>query len=118
MYSSKRRMDHGTNKHSTDDKRMAQLRERAMNDPLVHAQLVEMMEEDPDLVNIFSKHVQKKYGSKWDELQPDEKALLIKKEMSKNRIPRKGGRKTMRRKSLRRKSLRRKSLRRKSIRRK
>jgi hypothetical protein len=97
-------MDHGTNKHSTDDKRMAQLRERAMNDPLVHAQLVEMMEEDPDLVNIFSKHVQKKYGSKWDELQPDEKALLIKKEMSKNRIPRKGGRKTKKLKSTKRKS--------------
>ena len=83
---------------------MTQLRERAMNDPLVHAQLVEMMEEDPDLIKTFSKHVQKKYGSHWDKLQPDEKNSLVKQEMSKNRIPRKGGKKTRKLKHNKRKT--------------
>jgi hypothetical protein len=87
------------NEHKNDSKRMSQLRERAMNDPLVHAQLVEMMEEDPEVLKYFTKHVEKKYGSQWDKLQPDEKTLIIKQEMTKNRIPRKGGKKTKKRKA-------------------
>jgi len=97
MSYSRRRIEDGN-----DSKRMAQLRERAMNDPLVHAQLVEMMEEDPDLLKYFSTHVQKKYGSRWDKLESDEKSLLIKREMTKNRIPRKGGKKTRKHKSTKR----------------
>jgi hypothetical protein len=96
-------MEHRVNKHENEDKRMTQLRERAMNDPLVHAQLVEMMEEDPDLIKTFSKHVQKKYGSQWDKLQPEEKNSLVKQEISKNRIPRKGGKKTKKIKNTKRK---------------
>jgi hypothetical protein len=87
------------NEHKNDSKRMSQLRERAMNDPLVHAQLVEMMEEDPDVLKYFTKHVEKQYGSQWNKLQPDEKTLIIKQEMTKNRIPRKGGKKTKKRKA-------------------
>ena len=82
-----------------DNKRMLQLKERAMNDPLVHAQLVEMMEEDPEVLKYFTKHVEKKYGSQWNKLQPDEKTRIVKQEMTKNRIPRKGGKKTKKRKA-------------------
>lgn len=87
-----------------DNKRMLQLRERAMKDPLVHAQLVEMMEEDPEVLKYFTKHVEKKYGSQWNKLQPDEKTLIVKQEMAKNRIPRKGGKKTKKRKVTRRRA--------------
>ena len=66
--------------------------------------MVEMMEEDPDLVKTFSKYVQKQYGSRWDKLQPNEKELLVKQEMTKNRIPRKGGKKTRKEKNTKRKA--------------
>lgn len=87
-----------------DSKRMLQLRERAMKDPLVHAQLVEMMEEDPEVLKYFTKHVEKKYGSQWNKLQPDEKTRVVKQEMAKNRIPRKGGKKTKKRKVTRKRA--------------
>ena len=47
----------------------------------------------------FTKHVEKKYGSQWNKLQPDEKTRIVKQEMTKNRIPRKGGKKTKKRKA-------------------
>jgi len=78
-----------------ENKRMAQLSERARKDPAVHQQLVNIMEEDPKLVKAFSKHVEGKYGSKWNEMSSTEKTNLIKSEIAKNRIPTKrGGRRT------------------------
>ena len=65
-----------------DTKRMNQLQKRAINDPVVHKQLVEIMEEDPDLVKVFSKHVERKYGSNWDKMNLSQKADLIKTEIA------------------------------------
>lgn len=103
-----------------DNKRMTQLRERALHDPVVHRQLVEIMEEDPDLVKVFSKHVERKYGSTWDKLDLSKKSELIKTEIAKNRVPtnKKGGKKTIKRKTNKRKTIKRKPNKRKTNKRK
>jgi len=78
-----------------ENKRMSQLRERAINDPVVHKQLIDIMEEDPELIRAFSKHAEARYGAKWKTMSSSDKSKMIKSEMEKNRIPtRKGGRKT------------------------
>ena len=78
-----------------ENKRMSQLRERAINDPVVHKQLIDIMEEDPELIRAFSKHAEARYGAKWKTMSSSDKSKMIKSEMSKNRIPTKrGGRKT------------------------
>ena len=77
------------------NKLMAQLSERAKNDPAVHKQLIDIMEEDPELIRAFSKQAEARYGSKWKTMSSSDKSKMIKSEMSKNRIPTKrGGRKT------------------------
>ena len=77
------------------NKLMAQLSERAKNDPAVHKQLIDVMEEDPELIKAFSRHAEARYGSKWKTMSSSDKSKMIKSEMEKNRIPtRKGGRKT------------------------
>ena len=103
-----------------DTKRMNQLQKRAINDPVVHKQLVEIMEEDPDLVKVFSKHVERKYGSNWDKMNLSQKADLIKTEIAKNRVPtnKHGGRKTNKRKTIKRKTNKRKTIKRKTNKRK
>jgi len=103
-----------------DTKRMNQLQKRAINDPVVHKQLVEIMEEDPDLVKVFSKHVERKYGSNWDKMNLSQKADLIKTEIAKNRVPthKHGGRKTIKRKTNKRKTIKRKTNKRKTNKRK
>jgi hypothetical protein len=74
---------------------MSQLIQRAKNDPAVHKQLIDVMEEDPELIKAFSKHTEARYGTKWHTMNSSDKSKLIKSEMEKNRIPRKkGGRKT------------------------
>jgi hypothetical protein len=78
-----------------ENKRMSQLIQRAKNDPAVHKQLIDVMEEDPELIKAFSKHTEAIYGTKWHTMSSSDKSKLIKSEMEKNRIPRKkGGRKT------------------------
>lgn len=78
-----------------ENKRMSQLRERAINDPVVHKQLIDIMEEDPQLIRAFSKHAEARYGAKWKTMSSSDKSKMIKSEMKKNRIPTKrGGRKT------------------------
>ena len=78
-----------------ENKLMAQLSERAKNDPAVHKQLIDVMEEDPELIKAFSRHAEARYGSKWKTMSSSDKSKMIKSEMSKNRIPTKrGGRKT------------------------
>lgn len=78
-----------------ENKRMSQLRERAINDPVVHKQLIDIMEEDPELIRAFSKHAEAIYGAKWKTMSSSDKSKMIKSEMEKNRIPAKrGGRKT------------------------
>ena len=77
------------------NKLMAQMSERAKNDPAVHKQLIDVMEEDPELIKAFSRHAEARYGSKWKTMSSSDKSKMIKSEMSKNRIPTKrGGRKT------------------------
>ena len=78
-----------------ENKRLSQLRERAKNDPAVHKQLIDIMEEDPELIKAFSRHAEARYGSKWKTMSSSDKSKMIKSEMSKNRIPiKRGGRKT------------------------
>lgn len=84
-----------------ENKRMLQLRERAKNDPAVHKQLIDIMEEDPELIKAFSRHAEARYGSKWKTMSSSDKSKMIKSEMSKNRIPtKKGGRKTKKSKKM------------------
>ena len=78
-----------------ENKRMSQLIQRAKNDPDVHKQLIDVMEEDPELIKAFSRHTEARYGAKWHSMSLSDKSKMIKSEMEKNRIPtRKGGRKT------------------------
>lgn len=78
-----------------ENKLMAQLSERAKNDPAVHKQLIDIMEEDPELIRAFSKQAEARYGSKWKTMSSSDKSKMIKSAMEKNRIPTKrGGRKT------------------------
>ena len=78
-----------------ENKRLSQLRERAKNDPAVHKQLIDIMEEDPELIKAFSRHAEARYGSKWKTMSSSDKSKMIKSSMEKNRIPTKrGGRKT------------------------
>ena len=84
-----------------ENKRMSQLRERAINDPVVHKQLIDIMEEDPELIRAFSKQAEAIYGAKWKTMSSSDKSKLIKSAMEKNRIPTKrGGRKTKKAKKL------------------
>lgn len=84
-----------------ENKRISQLRERAKNDPAVHKQLIDIMEEDPELIKAFSRHAEARYGSKWKTMSSSDKSKMIKSEMSKNRIPTKrGGRKTKKSKKM------------------
>jgi len=84
-----------------ENKRMSQLRERAINDPAVHKQLIDIMEEDPELIKAFSRHAEAIYGSNWKTMSSSDKSKMIKSEMSKNRIPTKrGGRKTKKTKKM------------------
>ena len=78
-----------------ENKLMAHLSERAKNDPAVHKQLIDVMEEDPELIKAFSRHAEARYGSKWKTMSSSDKSKMIKSSMEKNRIPTKrGGRKT------------------------
>lgn len=78
-----------------ENKRLSQLRERAKNDPAVHKQLIDIMEEDPELIRAFSKHAESRYGAQWKTMSSSDKSKMIKSAMEKNRIPTKrGGRKT------------------------
>lgn len=102
-----------------ENKRMSQLRERAKNDPAVHKQLIDIMEEDPELIKAFSRHAEARYGSKWKTMSSSDKSKMIKSEMSKNRIPTKrGGRKTKKRSSKKAKKMktRRRTMRKKTTR--
>tara|TARA_B110000037_G_scaffold34101_1_gene41273 strand:+ start:2401 stop:2793 length:393 start_codon:yes stop_codon:yes gene_type:complete len=88
-----------------ENKRMSQLRERAINDPVVHKQLIDIMEEDPELIRAFSKHAEARYGAKWKTMNSSDKSKMIKSEMEKNRIPTKrGGRKTKKAKKTKKKA--------------
>lgn len=88
-----------------ENKRMSQLRERAINDPVVHKQLIDIMEEDPQLIRAFSKHAEARYGAKWKTMSSSDKSKMIKSEMEKNRIPTKrGGRKTKKAKKMKKRA--------------
>ena len=88
-----------------ENKRMSQLRERAKNDPVVHKQLIDIMEEDPELIRAFSKHAESRYGAKWKTMSSSDKSKMIKSEMEKNRIPTKrGGRKTKKAKKMKKRA--------------
>ncbi len=60
------------------------------------------MEEDPELITTFQRHLARQYGDKWNSLNSKQQALKIKNAMMKYRVPtsqsnRKGGKRTKRR---------------------
>jgi len=106
------------------DSRESELMKRAARDPEVYDEMIKSMEEDPDLVEIFTKHLQKNIGEdKWRKMSVEQQNILIKNVMEKNRIPvRKNGGKRVkrntRRKTVKRKTVKRKTTKRKTVRRK
>lgn len=92
-------------------KRERDLAERAKHDSAVRDQLIELMEEDPELITTFQSHLERQYGDKWNSLNSKQQALKIKNAMMKYRVPtsqsnRKGGKRTKRRLKKSRKSRR------------
>ena len=82
--------------------RERELVERAKHNSEVHEQLIELMEEDKDMIEIFEGHLKRQYGDKWNSFNSKQKASKIKDEMIKCRVPvsksnRKGGKRTKRR---------------------
>lgn len=78
---------------SKSEDRYNELVKRAKNDPEVHKQLVQIMEEDDYLANAFTKHLQRRFGDKFDKLSSDKKVELVKQSIMLKRIPtnKKGG---------------------------
>lgn len=79
--------------------RERELAERAKHDSAVRKQLIQLMEEDPELIEIYSKHLQRKHGKKWDNFNPKIQAEKIKEVMEQYRIPqsKRGGRRRTKR---------------------
>ena len=100
------------------DSRDSELMKRAKRDPVVYDEMIKSMEEDPDLVEIFTKHLQRNIGEdKWKKMSLEQQNNLIKLVMENNRIPvRKNGGKRVKRKTRRRKTTKRKTVRRKNTR--
>ena len=89
-----------SHKNRIHQNRERELVERAKQDSDVHKQLIQLMEEDEELIEIYSKHLQRKYGKKWDNLSTEMKAKEIQNIMKQYRIPqsnRSGGKRTKRR---------------------
>ena len=100
------------------DSRDSELMKRAKRDPVVYDEMIKSMEEDPDLVEIFTKHLQRNIGEdRWKKMSLEQQNNLIKLVMENNRIPvRKNGGKRVKRKTRRRKTTKRKTVRRKNTR--
>jgi hypothetical protein len=100
------------------DSRESELMKRASRDPEVYKEMVKSMEEDPDLIKLFTTHLQRNIGEdKWKRMSLEQQNNLIKIVMEKNRIPvRKNGGKRIKSKT-RRKTVKR-TTRRKTVRRK
>lgn len=79
--------------------RERELVERAKHDSAVRKQLIQLMEEDPELIEIYSKHLQRKHGKNWDNFNPKIQAEKIKEVMEQYRIPqsKRGGRRRTKR---------------------
>lgn len=79
--------------------RERELAERAKHDSAVRKQLIQLMEEDPELIEIYSKHLQRKHGKNWDNFNPKIQAEKIKEVMEQYRIPqsKRGGRRRTKR---------------------
>ena len=101
------------------DSRDAELMKRAARDPAVYKEMVKSMEEDPDLIKLFTTHLQRKFGEdKWKKMSLEQQNNLIKIVMEKNRIPvRKNGGKRVKRKTTKRKTTKRKTTKRKTTKR-
>lgn len=97
-----------SHKDKVSKKRERDLVERAKNNSAVHNQLIELMEEDPELIITFQSHLERQFGDKWNSLDPKQKALKIKNTMMNYRVPqskRSGGKLTKRRLKKNRKSI-------------
>ena len=103
----------------TRESRDSELMKRATRDPAVYHEMIKSMEEEPELVEIFTKHLQRNLGEdNWRKLSLEQQHKLIKNVMEQNRIPvRKNGGKRVKR-NTRRKTVRRKTTKRKTVRRK
>jgi len=94
------------------------LTQRAMRNPEVYRQLTESMEEDPDLVETYTKHLRRRFGAEWDKMTSTEQNDLIKKTIMLYRVPIKksrGGKKTLKKKKSSKKKTKRNSLERKTL---
>ena len=103
------------------DSRESELMKRANRDPVVYNEMIKLMEEDPDLVETFTKHLQRNIGEdKWKKMSLEQQNNLIKLVMENNRIPvrKNGGNKRVKRKTTKRKTTKRKTRRRKTTKRK
>lgn len=109
----RKRLSKSSNSPDSHRERVAEHRERdlverAKNDSAVHDQLIELMEEDPELITTFQSHLERQLGDKWNSLNSKQKALKIKNAMMKYRVPssnRRGGKRTKRRLRKRGKSI-------------
>tara|TARA_B100000886_G_scaffold259971_1_gene184837 strand:+ start:1414 stop:2208 length:795 start_codon:yes stop_codon:yes gene_type:complete len=80
-------------------KRERELAERAKHDSAVRDQLIELMEEDPELITTFQRHLERELGSKWNSLSSKQQASKIKNAMRQYRVPQsnlRGGKRTKR----------------------
>ena len=85
---------------TNNNAREAAIMERAKNDPDVRKQLTELNENEPDLVQSFTRHVRQKYSeAKWNSFTKEQKGELITKAIVANRIQmrRTGGKRKKRR---------------------
>ena len=85
---------------TNNNARENQLMERARRDPAVREQMTKAMEEEPDLVQSFTRHVRQKYSeAKWNSFTKEQKSELVTKAIIANRIPmrRTGGKSKKRR---------------------
>ena len=85
---------------TNNNAREAAIMERAKNDPDVRKQLTELNENEPDLVQSFTRHVRQKYSeAKWNSFTKEQKGELVTKAIVANRIPmrRTGGKNKKRR---------------------
>ena len=64
-----------------------QITERARVNPQVHRQLVQQVEEDPVLIESFTRHLEKKYSKQWPTLSKEQKNKILKETIKHNRIP-------------------------------
>ena len=61
------------------ESRDSELMKRAARDPEVYKEMIKSMEEDPELIKLFTTHLQRKFGEdKWKKMSLEQQNNLIK----------------------------------------